>query len=297
MSPGSDVDSLTDPLGRKPIDEEIDVFGLTHPGKVRESNEDHFLVCSLTRLVEVHHTSLEHTDRLFPELAQRLAFLAMVADGVGGSAGGGEASRMAVEAVTRYVSESLHVYYTADPADDAAFVEALTEAALRCHADLRRAREEADLESMATTLSLFIGVWPRAYLLQVGDSRYYLLRGDELTQMSRDQTVAQHLIDEGALSRARAEKLRWADVLSSSLGGAESTPVVTHIEQDWRHVHLLCTDGLTKHVSDERIRQRLMEMTSAEQVCRDLLQDALDDGATDNVTLIVGRAVRRETTG
>lgn len=278
---------------RKPVDEEIDVFGLTHRGKVREVNEDHFLICSLSKHMEVHQTSLEHTDRLFSDQAQRLAFLAMVADGVGGSEAGEEASRLAVEAVTRYVSESIHVYYTTDPSDDRAFVQTLTDAARRSHEDLRRAREEADGASMATTLTLFIGVWPRAYLLQVGDSRYYLLRDDALTQISRDQTLAQELVDDGTLSRAKAERLRWADVLSSSLGGEASSPVVTSIDQGWGRVHLLCTDGLTKHVSDARIRERLTTMTSAEQACRDLLQDALDGGGTDNVTIVVGRALKR----
>ncbi|MEJ2205153.1 MAG: serine/threonine-protein phosphatase [Gemmatimonadota bacterium] len=144
---------------------------------------------------------------------------------------------------------------------------------------------------MATTLTLFIGVWPKAYLLQVGDSRYYVLRGDELTQVTRDQTVAQDLVDQKVKPREKAEGLHWADVLSSSLGGTETAPVVTSLDQDWRYVHLLCTDGLTKHVSDERIRERLMSMESAEQVCRALLQDALDGGGTDNITLIVERDV------
>ena len=69
---------------------------------------------------------------------------------------------------------------------------------------------------------------------------------------------------------------------------------MTRLQSDWRNVHLLCTDGLTKHVSDERMQKRLAEMTSAKQVCEALLQDALDDGGTDNITIIVGRAVRKE---
>lgn len=280
-----------DSPSRKPLDEEIDVFGTTHAGKVRASNEDQFLICSLTKKMDVHLTSLDQPGDLFGGDTDRLAFLALVADGVGGSKAGGEASRLAVEAVTHYVSEAIHVYYTQDATDDQAFVRALTDAAFRSHADLREARARAGIESMATTLTLFIGVWPKAYLLQVGDSRYYVLRGDELTQVTRDQTVAQDLVDRKVLPREKAEGLPWADVLSSSLGGAETAPVVTSLDQDWGYVHLLCTDGLTKHVSDERIRERLMNMTSAEQVCRDLLKDALDGGGSDNITLIVERDV------
>jgi len=62
----------------------------------------------------------------------------------------------------------------------------------------------------------------------------------------------------------------------------------------WGTVGLLCSDGLTKHVSDERIRDRLLAMTSAKQVCADLVQDALDGGGTDNITVVVGRTIRRD---
>ena len=81
-------------------------------------------------------------------------------------------------------------------------------------------------------------------------------------------------------------------MLSSAIGGQKAAPVVTRIPSDDRNVHIMCSDGLTKHVSDDRIRERLATMTSAKQVCEALLQDALDDGGTDNITVIVGRIVR-----
>ncbi len=258
---------------RKPRDDEIDVYGVTHVGKVRRTNEDHFLVCSLRKHLQVHLTSLP--DRtLVPPDSERLAFLAMVADGVGGSAGGEEASRRAVAAITQYVTEAIHCYYTADPNDEPAFPRALEDAARKVHADIQEGRERDPLAGhKATTLTLWIGVWPQAYLLQVGDSRCYLLRDGQLIQLSRDQTLAH--------------------VLSSSLGGPESAPVVTAMQQEWNNVGLLCSDGLTKHVPDERIRERLLAMTSARQACEALLKDALDAGGTDNITVIVGRTVRK----
>jgi protein phosphatase len=145
---------------------------------------------------------------------------------------------------------------------------------------------------MATTLTLYLGVWPRAYLLQVGDSRFYTFRNGSLTRISRDQTMAQELVDQGVLTMSTAFSTRWANVLSSSIGGKQTAPLVTHLDQDWNNIGLLCSDGLTKHVSDERIAEHLGNMTSAKQVCEDLLQDALDDGGTDNITIIVGRDVR-----
>ncbi|MEP7226147.1 MAG: protein phosphatase 2C domain-containing protein [Gemmatimonadales bacterium] len=280
---------------RKPLDEEIDVYGLTHPGKVRTENQDHFLICALKKQMVVHQTSLPETDHLMAG-PERLAFLAMVADGVGGGAKGADASRLALEAVTQYVSRSMRCYYATSPGDDRGFTEALQEGALQCHTELlRRGEESPDHRGMATTLTLFLGVWPRAYLLQVGDSRCYLLRNGELTQITRDQTMAEELVDLGVMNRADASDSRLAHTLSSSIGGRQTAPVVTGFDQNWGNVLLLCSDGLTNHVSDERIRERLRSMTSAKQACEDLLQEALEGGGSDNITVIVGRALSSET--
>lgn len=277
-------------LRAKPTDDQIDIYALTHQGKLRTQNQDHFLVCQLKKQMEVLHTSLPDVS-VIPSDQERLAMLAMVADGVGGQAGGEEASRVAVKAVARYLSESVHVYYTVDTTDDSAFAEALAAAASRAHDRVLEHRERNPaLGRAATTLTLWIGVWPRVYLVQLGDSRYYVLRGDELVQISRDQTVAQDLMDQGVLTPEQASRGRWSHTLSSAIGGVESKPMVTSIENDWDYVHLLCSDGLTKHVSNEQIEHRLQAMTSAQQACEALLQDALDGGGTDNITVVVGRA-------
>jgi protein phosphatase len=281
---------------RKPRDGEIDVYGLTHAGRVRTLNQDHFLIASLHKTVELHLTSLPSVEQL-PQ-SERLAFLAMVADGVGGGAGGEAASRLAVQRVTEYVAQSMRCFYTTDEHDEQAFHDALQEVAMRCHESVVAESEtDADLQGMATTLTLWLGVWPRAYLLQVGDSRCYLLRDGQLTQISRDQTMAQELVDQGVLRRTEAFSTRWAHVLSSSIGGRQTAPLVTRMEQEWGNVGLLCSDGLTKHVPDERIRERLLTMTSARQACEALLQDALDDGGSDNITILVGRTKKGDEKG
>jgi protein phosphatase len=278
---------------RKPRDDELDIHGLTHPGLTRRENQDHFLMCALRREIVVHGSSLPQVEALAGS-TERLAFLAMVADGVGGGMAGAEASRLALEAITRYVTESVRCYYSSDPNDDSGFLHELQDAAQRCHAHVQQyAADDPDRRGMATTLTLWLGLWPRAYLLQVGDSRCYLLRRGELTQVSRDQSMAQDLIDIGVLTRADAANSRLAHTLSSSIGGRQTAPVVTRMEQEWGNIGLLCSDGLTRHVSDERIRERLRTMQSARQVCEDLLQDALDGGGTDNITILVGRSIRR----
>jgi len=292
-SPALAAAAKADPM-RKPRDDEIDIYGLTHPGLVRPANEDHFLIGAVQRQLVVHSTSLPDLSVL-SSAGERLAFLMMVADGVGGGAMGEEASRLAVERVTEFVAGSMRCYQGADTAADREFAEALQEAAMQTHARiLAESETDPDRRGMATTLTLWLGVWPRSWLLQIGDSRCYQLRGGKLIQISRDQTMAQELIDQGIIDRTDAAASRWAHVLSSAIGGRATAPVVTRIDQSWDAVGLLCSDGLTKHVSDDRIRDRLRAMTSAKQVCEALLQDALDGGGTDNVTILVGRVVRKD---
>ena len=277
---------------RKPHDDEVDVFGLTHPGHVRKANQDHFLLCSVRKQIQIHNTSLPSTERL-PLAGERLAFFAVVADGVGGGTGGEAASRLALERVAEYVALTMRAYHAQDGADDQHFLEALQDAAWRCHATVvAEAESDSIRRTMATTLTLWLGVWPRAYLLQVGDSRFYVFRDGELNRISRDQTIAQDLLDQGLLAPALAEGSRFANVLSSSIGGHQTAPVVTRLDQSWDNVGLLCSDGLTKHVSDAQIAERLRTMTSSRQACEALLQDALDGGGTDNITIVVIRDVK-----
>lgn len=278
---------------RKPTDEEVDAYALTHIGKVRKENQDHFLLATIHNPVRVIATSLPPAQRP-PESGERIAYVAMVADGVGSGAGGGEASATAVEAIMRFVNDSMSTYL-GKPAGELDFTAALQEAATRSHKAILAQRAKSEhTGTMATTLTMYMGVWPIYYLLQVGDSRYYLYRHGTLTQLTRDQTMAQELVDSGVMSRATASKSRLAHVLSSALGAEETMPVVTRLKSDWNNVHLLCSDGLTKHVTDERIAQILGAMTSAKQACEKLLQEALDDGGTDNVTIMIGRTKPRE---
>jgi protein phosphatase len=285
--------TATTPPGtdRRPHEDEIDAHGLTHPGKVRRENQDHFLLCSLRRQILVRASSIPDADHLLAE-STRLASLAMVADGVGGAARGETASRVALTAVTKYVSRSLSCYYRSWE-DDQEFFDALQQGARQCHAELlRRGEQDPAYAGMATTLTLYLGLWPRAYLLQVGDSRCYLLREGELNQITRDQTMAQDMVDLGVMKKEEVSGTRLEHVLTSSIGGRRSEPTVSRIDMNWGNVLLLCSDGLTRHVSDERIRDVLRGMRSAREACETLLQEALAGGGTDNITIVVGRAVQ-----
>jgi len=277
---------------RRPRSEEIDVFGLTDTGKVRDVNNDHFLICSLNKCVRVHATSLPDTDRL-PAEGDPLAFLGLVADGVGGHETGGEASRLATEALYEYVAYSLRCYYSMDPHQEVAFLSTLHDAVMQVHTQVLEEGVSRGVPGhMATTLTLVLTAWPRAYVVQVGDSRCYQLRGDELTCITRDQTIAQSLYDAGALTRSEADRSDMKHVLTSAIGGAEgseASPVTSVLDLAWGDVLMLCSDGLPKHVEDEEIRDVLMHADSSESACRRLLDLALERGGTDNVTVLVGR--------
>jgi serine/threonine protein phosphatase PrpC len=267
----------------------LDLHGLSHIGKVRSLNQDHFVLATLNKRLDVLLTNLP--DEAVPDGdSYRLSTVAAVADGVGSGVGGEQASRVAVEYVLRYLAHARRCFEVHDESADT-FANDLQRAALAAHAELTGRRiEDPSLTGLATTLTMVVGVWPWIYLLQVGDSRYYLYRGGRLTQITRDQTLAQDLVDEGVLSLAEAPQSMTANILSSAIGGPTAVPVVSRVRSDWRDIHLLCSDGLTKHVSDERITARLAAMTSARQACEALLQDALDGGGSDNITVIVGRA-------
>ena len=291
MNTGETSVQVASATGGRPTDEELDLFGLTHRGKVRSENQDHFLLGTIHPQVVVHGTSLPEPDTL-PLRGGRFGTVLLVADGVGGGSDGGAAARLAGEVVTRYVASTLRCYHLAGAKGDEAFFEALREAALQAHDAVRaEAASRTGNAQMATTLTLGIGVWPWLYVVQVGDSRCYLYAQGRLRQITRDQTVAQALLDQGILRPDDAQRSPLSSVLASAIGSAEATPVVTRVDVAERGcVVLFCSDGLTRHVTDDELAQHLASMTSAEQVCRALLDLALARGGTDNITIIAGRA-------
>ncbi|HEY7683720.1 MAG TPA: protein phosphatase 2C domain-containing protein [Gemmatimonadales bacterium] len=282
--------TIPTPAGQRPRDDELDLFGLTHPGKVRKENQDHFLMCTVHPEVVIHGTSLPTLDRL-PLRGERLATILLVADGVGGSSAGGDASQLATESITRYVSSMLKSYHSAGTKEESVLRETLKRAALEAHAAvLAEAGSRPEGRRMATTLTLVIAVWPWAYVLQVGDSRCYYYIDGSLRQVTRDQTLAQNLVDRGALPPERLSTSPLSHVLISAIGGDEATPEVTRLDVKPRGcVVLICSDGLTKHVTDQQIAEQIAAMHSSEQLCRSLLELALNDGGSDNITVIAGR--------
>lgn len=293
LSPSAPVPAVARAV--RPEDDDLDLFGITHPGKVRSENQDHFLLCTIHPQVVVHATSLPATEGL-PLRGTRLATLMLVADGVGGAAAGNEAARVATEAIMRYTACTLRSYHIAGAAGEKELKTALEKAALEAHgAVLAEAAQRPDLRKMATTLTVALAVWPWCFVVQVGDSRCYLFSGGTLRQVTRDQTIGQQLVDEGVLPAERLRQSPFNNVLASALGGDEARPVVSRCDISERGcVVFLCSDGLTKHVADEEIASALRTMTSSEQVGRELLELALARGGSDNITMVIGRAPQKK---
>ena len=275
----------------RPTDDELDLFGLTHQGHRRKNNQDHFLIATVHAGIKVHSTSLPGTDEL-PLEGNRLGTVLLVADGVGGTGDGAAAAQLATESVMQYVASSLRCYHEMGAGNDPKFLTGLREAALRAHeAVLAEAATRADHKSLATTLTLGIGVYPWFYVVQVGDSRAYVYSNGRLVQVTRDQTMAQEMLDLGALKAADLPRSPLNDILSSAIGAEEASPVVSRVDVTERGcVLLFCTDGLTKHVSNEEIEAHCAKGLGSEQLARTLVELALERGGSDNVTIAIVQA-------
>ena len=273
---------------RLPKQSEIDVFGLTHQGHARPTNADHFLILSLHRSMQVQGTSLPE-GLLRSVTTEPRGYLFLVADGVGSGRGGEHASEVALRNLALFVTHTTSLHYQCYPEDEARFLEELKEAMTRTHQTVRTEAERHGPAGMATTLTMVAVFWPKAYLVHVGDSRCYRLRGGTLERMTHDQTMAQALVDAGALTLSKSELSPLKHVLTSAIGADEATPEVDLEVLRWDDVMLLCTDGLTKHVTDPEIEEILRLSLPAEATAKKLVDLALERGGSDNVTVIVAR--------
>ena len=270
----------------------VDTYGLTDVGKVRSHNEDQFLIASLHKRMALHFTSLSDVSEL-ERLTSPDAFLFLVADGVGGVMGGEVASSTAVQSVARYIAHTTDCYYTFNVDQEHQFMDQLQSSVIECHTALQEEFGTGGRRSKpgpATTLTLVTVMWPRAYIIQVGDSRCYYLRNGKLKQLTQDQTLGREMVDMGVMSETDVQNAGLDNVLSSAIG-ATIRPALGLIDLEPDDVLLLCTDGLTKHVSDEEICRALDTLENAEQMCRHLVDAALEGGGSDNVTVVVSRVV------
>jgi protein phosphatase len=270
---------------------DIDVFGLTHKGYVRPTNADHFLIGSFHRSLRIHHTSI--AADLGPHETESRGFLLLVADGVGNLHKADEGSAHALQVVTQHLLHASEICSTMAMHKQDEAIDELKVAVAKAHEALHEHAERDGLGTRATTLTMYAAFWPLGFVVQVGDSRLYRLRGARFERLTSDQTMAQMMLEAGAMSRDEAEVSPLKHVLWSALGAQEAIPEVAVIDLDVQDRTMLCSDGLTKHVSDDEIRDYLSRDMSSEEMCGALVNLALERGGTDNVTVVSGRVRKR----
>jgi serine/threonine protein phosphatase PrpC len=208
-------------------------------------------------------------------------FLFVVADGMGGHAGGDVASAIAV----KRIMETDRQFASGT---DAEF--ALHTALTAANAQLAETVfDHSELTGMGTTVSGMVLVGSQAVIAHIGDSRIYLLRDGELSQITADHTFVQRLVDSGRITEEEAAVHPRRSVLMRVLGDVDATPEIdtsiltTQPGDRW----LLCSDGLSSYVAHDKIMHTLTSVENTEEAAERLVKDALDQGAPDNVTVVL----------
>ena len=267
-------------------------FGLTDLGMKRSTNDDQFLIASLARALWIQQSSVEQRPIQYAD-AQGELFV--VADGMGGNVGGAEASALALGALADFLLDTLQWLFALGKGDDTGDIDVLEDfkAALR-RADAQvceAAARQPELAGMGTTLTMAYAHGSALFLAHVGDSRAYLFRGQALHQLTRDHTLVQELIACGALPAERAADHRLRHIITNVVGGPTAgVQVEVHrLDLEAGDVLLLCTDGLTEMLTDERIAEVLRLEESPRAACERLVRLANERGGRDNVTVVVTR--------
>jgi protein phosphatase len=267
----------------------VDLAALSHQGKVRENNEDNFLVIRYGRFLESVLSSLPEGQ--LPEEFRETGYGMVVADGMGGMAAGEVASRLAITCLLNMVLATPD--WIIGP-DESRTEELVSRAVRRFdavnEAIIEKARREPGLAGMGTTLTMAMSLGVHLLIAHVGDSPAYLARGGELRRLTRDHTVAQEMAEHGG---ARAEDVpdRFRHMLTHAIGIPETggDPEIGRFRLLNGDRLLLCTDGLTDMVDDATIGSALHDNRSSSEVCQSLINLALEGGGKDNVTVVVAR--------
>ena len=271
--------------------QEFDCDGLSDPGKVHGINDDQFLIADLRKSIFVHKTSVSFEDHA-PVFGGTQSQLLLVADGGGGWTAEQQASEMAVQTVAQYLLNMMPWLYRLDLQHEDDFIDDLTMAIERCQERVKTITESANIpRDVTTALTMAYINWPRLYVVNVGNCCCYLLRQTMLQQITTDDTQEQSPEGHGAVQdmdfgAPELNQILW-DVIHSEAEALHSDVHKVNLQPG--DVLLLCTDGLTKHLTDEAIQRCLQAREPARDTCQKLIDLANHEGGTDNVTVIVAR--------
>ena len=268
---------------------DVDFGAVSHQGFVRESNQDSFLVMKFGRSLENLMTNLD--ENLFEQSYVMSGYGMLVADGMGGMAGGDVASSLALSKLIELIVDTSDWTLALQHQKDVSVVlERMTERFLQIDDILRKeADNDSSLQGMGTTLTVAGALGNNLIIGHVGDSRAYLLQDEKLRQLTTDHTLAQALIDAGVVHPDDPASRSMRHVLTAAVGslGEQVDPQVQRFKLRGGDKLLLCTDGLTAMVDDATIAQVMSEAKSAQAACQDLLDLSLAGGGTDNITIVL----------
>src|SRR3989442_1018556 len=267
----------------------VELHAKSDVGRVRRGNEDNFLVLDLTneRTWIGSDEKEEPTDFRKFDLGQK-GLVMVVSDGMGGALAGDVASRMAVDSVREML--------VGDDAEggcdeDAPLVEFLKNATVYANLAIHlRSQEDSRCAGMGAT---FTGAAIRGDfldLVQVGDSRGYIIRKDQIRLANKDQSLVQQLVDVGQISEAEAETHMFRNVILQALGAqGDVTPVTGRIRLRRGDTLLLCSDGLSGKLRAEDIQNIVTSSPELATACNELIAEANNRGGEDNITVVLAR--------
>ncbi|MDO1605546.1 Stp1/IreP family PP2C-type Ser/Thr phosphatase [Lactobacillus sp. YT155] len=213
---------------------------------------------------------------------QRDITLAIVADGMGGHKGGDVASDMAVSHIG-------HDFEKTDLGDLSTIKEWITSELEKENSRIIEASQQfSDLNGMGTTMVSAIIIDNQVLVSNVGDSRCYLLRDGELKQLSFDHSLVNELVRSGELTKEEARNHPQKNIITQTLGvnsNVKSESNIFDLAED--DVLLLCSDGLTNMVSEDMIKEILLENVTLKEQCKKLIQKANNAGGLDNITALI----------
>ena len=299
MSPTEQMDRVTAELVLEPREDSyvrepgalmaLDIAGATHQGNVRRNNEDHFLVFRFHRSLESVVTNLQTPPADYSLTGHAL----LVADGLGGMAAGEIASRIALRKLVELVEDTPDwIMDLSESQNLKTVLGRIEDRFYRIDEEIRdNADRDVSLSGMGTTLTAVAVLGRDLILGHVGDSRAYLLRNNQLAQLTKDFTVAQAMVDSGVADPSDPGARAMRHILTAALGSlsTRTPPEVRRLRVGPGDQLLLCTDGLTQMVDDVTIASLLRNAGSADKACQDLITVALAAGGMDNVTVVVVR--------
>ena len=265
-------------VGDKDSDREgisVTLFAKTDTGMQRPGNEDSFIVADLT----------SGTSGLGSEVSTHTigdrGSLMVVSDGMGGAAAGEVASEMAVNAICEALMK-------APPDDD--ICKKLNTAVETANEQIwNHAKQNVQLSGMGATLTAVLLSAQYAYIAQVGDSRAYLVRGDRIKQLTKDQSLVQLLLESGAIEPDQAASVPH-NVIMQALGTSPTVSAamcVTELRKN--DLLILCSDGLSNKLTDDEIREIASQSGSLSEACQRMIELANDRGGEDNITVVIAK--------